>query len=93
MRMWVLKNGDQVVCLTYDGLFHKMNIVHNTHHNILHKKGDELVFVMVNCGREFKMSNKAAKFVDYDLIDRIIHSVPLDTTRHQSLYHNLIYKQ
>jgi hypothetical protein len=57
------------------------------------EKDKELVFVMTNGGRDFRMSNKNAVHVNYDLIDRVIHSVPLDTSRHQSLYHNLIYKQ
>jgi hypothetical protein len=75
-----------------DGIFHKANIVHNTHHNIIDGKNKELTFVMTNCGRDFKLCNKDAKYIDYDLVDRIIHAVPIDTSRHQGLYHNLIYK-
>ena len=48
---------------------------------------------MTNCGRNFQLSNKQAKTLDYDLLDRVIHSVPIDTTRHQSLYHHLVFKQ
>jgi hypothetical protein len=79
-KMWLLKNGDQVVLLTFDGVMHKLNIVHNTEHEIQTAK-KELIFVMTNCNRDFKMSNKEAKYIDYDLVDRIIHSVPIDTKK------------
>ena len=81
--MWLMKNGDQVVVQTYDNLFHKLNISQNTHHNIItDKKTNELEFVMTNCGRNFSVSNQGAQYIDYDLIDRIIHSVCVDTVRH-----------
>ena len=38
-------------------------------------------------------TNKDAKYFDYDLIDRIVKAVSIDTEKHQSLYHHLIYKQ
>ena len=28
-KMWLLKNGDQIVVQTFDDVMHKMNIVHN----------------------------------------------------------------
>ena len=37
-RMWLMKNGDQVVLETADGVMHKANIVHNTEHAIQSKK-------------------------------------------------------
>ena len=92
-RMFLLKNGDQIVCETFDGLMHKMNISLNTEYEIKVKKGKELVWIMSNCKRDFFLSNKDAHYVDYDLIDKIIHAVPVDTVKHLSLYHNLIYKR
>jgi protein associated with RNAse G/E len=91
--MWLLKNGDQVAIRTFDGVMHKLNIVHNTEYEIIPTKQKDLIFVMTNCGRDFKICNKDAKYIDYDLVDRIIHSVPIDTERFAALYHNLIYKQ
>jgi len=90
--MWLLKNGDQVVVRTFDGVLHKLDIVHVEAHEVLTKKNKELVFVMDVCGRSFSMSNKNAEYIDYDLVDRVIHAVPVDTVKHQSLYHHLIYK-
>ena len=52
-KMWVLQNGDQLVCRTSDGLLHKLNIVQNTHHNILTKKNNEIVFEVTNNKRSF----------------------------------------
>ena len=92
-KMWLMKNGDQVVCQTYDGVMHKMNIVHNHKHEIQITKTKDLIFVMHNCKREFMLTNKDAKMFDYDLIDRVVKAVAIDTEKHQSLYHHLIYKQ
>jgi len=39
------------------------------------------------------LTNKDAKYIDYDLVDRVVKAVSIDTFKHQSLYHNLIYKQ
>lgn len=91
--MFLLKNGDQIVCETFDGLMHKMNINLNTEYEILVSKKQELTWVMTNCKRDFLLANKEAHYVDYDLVDKIIHAVPIDTERHQSLYHNLIFKR
>ena len=91
-KMWLLKNGDQVVVKTFDGVLHKVDIVHIDEHVVQEKKNKELVFVMTSFGRSFSMSNKNAQYIDYDLVDRVIHAVPVDTVKHQSLYHHLIYK-
>ena len=92
--MYLLKNGDQIAFRTFDGVMHKMNIVNNRQFRVeQNKKGNELTFVMINCGKSYFLSNKNAKFIDYDLVDRILHSVQIDTKKFQSLYHNLIWKQ
>lgn len=75
-----------------DGLMHKLNICLNTEYDIKIDKKKRLTWVMSNCKREFVIENHNAKYVDYDLIDKIVHSVPIDTYRHQSLFHNLIFK-
>ena len=56
-------------------------------------KSKHLIFTMNNGSRDFKISNKDCKYIDYDLVDRIIHSIPIDTEKHQGFYHNLIYKK
>ena len=33
-QMWLMKNGDQLVLRAVDGVMHKVNIVHNTEHEI-----------------------------------------------------------
>lgn len=72
-KMWLLKNGDQVVCQTQDGVMHKLNILQNTHHDIKIGKNKELTFEMTNCGRDFRLSNVGARHLDYDIVDRVIH--------------------
>jgi hypothetical protein len=56
------------------------------------KIGKELRFKVENGDRGYFLTTETAKFIDYDLIDRIMNSVRIDTVRHQGLYHNLIYK-
>lgn len=92
-KLWLLKNGDQVVFQTWDGIMHKLDIVHIDHHAVDHKKNDELVFNIISFGRAFQISNLNAKHINYDILDQIIHAIPIDTVKTKALYHHLIYKQ
>lgn len=79
-RMWVLKNGDQVIIETYDKMLHRLNIIDNKEHEIV-ENPDHLVFVMNNSGREFLVANKNAVNIDYDLVDRIMKGIRVDTAK------------
>ena len=48
--------------------------------------------MMCNCSRDFFIKNKDSKYTDFDLIDKIIHGVPVETTKTLNLFHHLIYK-
>lgn len=50
-------------------------------------------FNFQSANRNFFISDKQAKYLDYDLLDRILHNVRIDTLRFQGLYHNLLYKK
>lgn len=91
-RMWLYQNGDQVLVKTYDGMLHRMNIIDNNEHEIVENK-DHLVFVMNNSGREYLLSNKDCKVIDYDLVDRLIKGIRVDTLKFQKLYNRLLYRQ
>jgi hypothetical protein len=90
-RMWLYQNGDQVLVQTYDGMLHRMNIIDNNEHEIVENK-DHLVFVMNNSGREYLLSNKDCKVIDYDLVDRLIKGIRVDTLKFQKLYNRLLYR-
>lgn len=92
-RMWVLKNGDQLIVETFDGMLHKLNIMDNREHEITESKDKSLIFVMVNSGREFYISAKNAEKIDYDLIDRVIRAICVNTKHSQQVFHHLISKQ
>ncbi len=77
---------------TYDGMLHKMNIIDTSEHEIVENK-DHLVFVMNNSGREYLMSNKNCERIDYDMIDRLMKGICIDTKKFQKLYNRLIYRQ
>ena len=91
-RLWLFQNGDQILMETYDGQLHRMNIKDNTEHEIVEQK-NHLVFVIENSGRTYLMSNLDCKKLDYNLVDRIMKGISIDTTKFQSLYNRLIYRQ
>jgi len=91
-KMWIYQNGNQILLQTYDGMLHRLNIIDNSEHEIVENK-DHLVFVMNNSGREYLLANKNAQRIDYDMIDRLMKGVCIDTLKFQKLYNRLIYRQ
>ena len=77
---------------TYDGMFHRLNIIDNNEHEIVENK-DHLVFVMNNSGREYLLGNKDCVKMDYDMIDRLMKGICIDTLKFQKLYNRLLYRQ
>jgi hypothetical protein len=59
-------------------MLHRLNIIDNYEHEIVENK-DHLVFVMNNSGREFLVANKNCVKLDYDLVDRIMKGICIDT--------------
>ena len=90
-RLWLYQSGDQVLVETYDGMLHRLNVIDNNEHEIVENK-DHLVFVMNNSGREYLLANKNCKRIDYDLIDRLMKGICIDTQKFQKLYNRLIYR-
>jgi hypothetical protein len=72
-------------------MLHRMNIIDNEEHEIVENK-DHLVFVMNNSGREYLIANKNTVKIDYDLIDRIMKGISIDTLKFQKLYNRLLYR-
>ena len=89
-KMYLLKNGAQMVIETFDRTLHKVSILHNHENAFEEAKDGSLIFVMVNNGRKFKLASKDAVLVDYDLTDRVVRAITVDTTRSQQVYHRLI---
>jgi len=76
-----MKNGNQLIVETYDGVLHKVNIIENREHELIDAKDKSIVFVMRNAGREFYFSTKNAIKLDYNLIDRVIRAICVETDR------------
>lgn len=72
-------------------MFHRMNIIDNDEHLIVEKK-DCLTFVMINSGRKYLLSNKNCVQIDYDMVDRLMKGVRVDTMKFQKLYNRLLYR-
>lgn len=45
-------------------------------------KNKELLFIFKVFEQTFALSNKKAVKIDYDILDRIIHAIPIDTAKH-----------
>jgi len=82
-KMYLLKNGGQMVIETFDKTLHKVNILDNHENSFEEAKDGSLIFVMVNNGRPFKLSCKDAELIDYDLTDRIVKAITIETSRSQ----------
>jgi hypothetical protein len=72
-------------------MYHRLNIISNQEHEIVENK-DHLVFVMTNSGRDYLIANKNSVTLDYDLVDRIIKGICVDTQKFQKLYNRLLYR-
>lgn len=73
-------------------MLHRMNVIDNNEHEIVENK-DHLVFVINNSGREYLLSNKNCVKIDYDLVDRLMKGVCIDTLKFTKLYNRLLYRQ
>ena len=71
-----------------------MDIAHIVSHGVYpNLKTKELEFSFSRTDRTYKLSNLNAKTINYDILDRIIHAVPIDSDKFQGLFHHLVYKQ
>jgi hypothetical protein len=77
---------------TFDGVLHKTNIIDNEEYALIKTK-NQMVFSMTSSDREFLISTKDAQSINYDVIDRIIRAICVDTRRTTQVYHHLINKQ
>ena len=62
-------------------MMHKLNITQNENFKVT-KVGKDLRFRVENGDRGYFLITDHAKVIDFDLIDRIMNSVRIDTVRH-----------
>jgi propanediol dehydratase large subunit len=73
---------------------HKLNLIDNDEFDIATAKDKSMNFIMVNSGRQYFLNNKdVVGIMDYDLIDRLIRGISIDTERSQKVFHHLIDKK
>jgi hypothetical protein len=61
-------------------MLHRLNIIDNQEHEIVENK-DHLVFVINNSGRPFLVANKSCVKIDYDIIDRVMKGICIQTEK------------
>jgi hypothetical protein len=74
-------------------MLHKLNIMDNDSYEIVESKDKSIVFVMKNSGRDFYIAAKNAKKVDFNLIDRLVRAISVDTRKQTGVFHHLLNKQ
>ena len=85
------ENGQQLLVKTKDGVHHKIDIIHNESHRFIENKKDtSLIFCFTNSGREYYIGSKDTEEIDYQLMDKYIRAICIDTGRSQTLYHRLV---
>ncbi len=77
---------------TFDQVLHRLNIADTFHHEVVDQK-DHMIFVLNNSGRNYSIRNKNAKVIEYDIIDKIMKGISIDTTRSQNAYNRLTFRQ
>jgi len=81
---FLYENGEQMLVKTMDGVLHKLDIIHNDTHRLAENKDKSLIFVIENADREYFFNSKQAEQLDYQIIDKIIRAVCVDTRRTQN---------
>jgi hypothetical protein len=54
---------------------------------------ESVVFTMCNAERDFEISTQGAQLIDFDLTDRIVKGICIDTKKHGNLYHRTFERQ
>ena len=92
-EMYIFENGEQLLVRTADGVLHKLEIIHNMSHSYEEGRDKALVFIMENSKRRYSIKTKDAEVIDYQLLDKFMRAICIDTHRTQNLYHRLISRQ
>jgi hypothetical protein len=90
--MYLLENGQQIICETYDGILQKLNILASDQYKI-DADGNSVTFAFVNEERGFELKTDKATVVDLNLTDRIVKGICIDTNRRGNLYHRIYDRQ
>ena len=77
-KFYLYQNGEQVLLQTYDGMLHRMNITDNEGFQIRELK-DNLVFDVENGGRTYTLDNKDCELIDFELLERILKGIQVET--------------
>lgn len=73
---------------TYDGILQKLNILGAHEYDIESSEdGKSIIFNTVNDERDFALSTKDAPVVNFDLTERIVKGICVDTKKRGNLYH------
>ena len=92
-EIYLFQNGEQLLLKSQAGVLHKLDILFNDkYHFKKSKRDDSLVFVMENSDREYLIKAKDAEVIDYQLIDKFIKAICIDTKCTQG-YHRLVSRK
>lgn len=92
-KLWLMENGQQLIAMTADGVLHKLNIIDMESYEIVTAKDGTISFAIVNAGSEYVITTKGVSAFDFNLIDRIVRAICVETKRATNVFHHQIHKQ
>lgn len=78
-EMYLMKNGDQILLLTSDGVYHKVCIQDIVSYKMIEKKG--FMNIVINCSyRKYLICTQNKEYVNFEILDKIIKGVCIETS-------------
>lgn len=78
---------------TVDGKLHKINIIENDQYNIENEKDGTLQFEIYNGGKKFVILSRNVNSFDFNMIDRLIRAICVDTKSSTNVFHHILAKK
>jgi hypothetical protein len=91
--MYLMQNGEQLIYETYNRMIHKVQIINNGAYQVLNNEKGKIVFVTLNAAGTFCINTDGAAMIDFQLIDRLVKGVCIDTRREAKVYHRAYSRQ
>lgn len=82
-EVYLLKNGDQILVKTLDGIMHKLCIQDMLKYELI-DRAKHMDISINNGGRQYLLSTKNKEFVNFELLDKIIKGVCIQTSHEKT---------
>lgn len=77
-EIYLMRNGDQILLKTIDGIWHKINIQEIQKYN-MKDKGRIMYIDIITNNRKYSLSTKNKEFVNFEILDKVLKGVCIKT--------------